>query len=34
GLLKNETTAKVGIKNRRRRAGWNEGYLEKVLFGQ
>jgi predicted transposase YbfD/YdcC len=34
GLLKNETTSKVGIKNRRLKAGWDEGYLEKVLFGQ
>jgi predicted transposase YbfD/YdcC len=34
GLLKNETTAKVGIKNRRLRAGWDQSYLEKVLFGQ
>jgi hypothetical protein len=33
-LLKNETTAKVGMKNRRLRAGWDETYLEKVLFGQ
>lgn len=32
-LLKNETTAKVGVKNKRLMAGWDEGYLEKVLFG-
>lgn len=32
-LLKNKTTAKLGVKNKRLRAGWNETYLEKVLFG-
>lgn len=33
-LLKNERTAKVGVKNKRLIAGWNEAYMEKVVFGQ
>ena len=32
-LLKNEPTLKVGIKNKRLTAGWDDSYLEKVLFG-
>jgi predicted transposase YbfD/YdcC len=32
-LLKNEKTAKVGMKNKRLTAAWNDQYLEKVLFG-
>ena len=32
-LLKNETSAKVGVKNKRLTAGWSTEYLRKVLFG-
>ena len=31
-LLKNEPTAKVGVKNKRLKAAWSENYLTKVLF--
>ena len=34
GLLKNECTLKVGIKNKRLTAGWDDTYLEKVLLKQ
>ena len=33
-MLTNESTAKVGIKNKRLTAGWDESYLEKVLFAK
>jgi predicted transposase YbfD/YdcC len=32
-LLKNNHTQKVGVKNKRLIAGWNEDYLQEVLFG-
>ena len=32
-LLKNEKTHRVGIKNKRLIAAWNEDYLRQVLFG-
>ncbi len=32
-LLKNEKSQKVGVMTKRLTAGWNDGYLEQVLFG-
>ena len=32
-LLKQEKTAKCGVKTRRKKAGWDEKYLPKVLLG-
>ena len=32
-MLKNEPTAKVGIKNKRLIAGWDDRYLMQVLLG-
>jgi predicted transposase YbfD/YdcC len=32
-LLKNEKSQKVGVKTKRLSAGWNDDYLEQVLFG-
>jgi hypothetical protein len=32
GLLKNDTTTKLGINNKRLTAGWDEKYLNKLLF--
>jgi predicted transposase YbfD/YdcC len=33
-LLKNNHTLKVGVKNKRLAAGWDDSYLEQVLFGE
>jgi predicted transposase YbfD/YdcC/predicted DNA-binding protein (UPF0251 family) len=33
-LLKNNHTLKVGVKNKRLAAGWDDSYLEQILFGQ
>jgi len=33
GLLKNDVSKKVGIKNKRLVAAWNIDYLQQVLFG-
>ena len=33
-MLKNESTLKVGVKNKRLTAGWDENYLAKVLLGE
>jgi hypothetical protein len=32
--LKNNHTSKVGIKNQRLSAGWDDDYLIQVLFGE
>ncbi|MCG3469210.1 ISAs1 family transposase [Xenorhabdus bovienii] len=32
-LLKNEKTVKVGVKTKRQKAGWDNGYMLKVLTG-
>jgi predicted transposase YbfD/YdcC len=32
-LLKNEKTAKIGVKNKRLKAGWDNSYLAKLLIG-
>ncbi len=33
-MLKNETSANVGVKNKCLVAAWDETYMLKVLFGQ
>jgi predicted transposase YbfD/YdcC len=32
-MLKNESTHKIGVKNKRLAAGWDDAYLEQVLVG-
>jgi len=34
GLLKNDTRTKLGIKNKRLKAGWDDRYLGNLLFSQ
>jgi len=33
-LIKADTSSKIGIKNRRLKAGWDNNYLEKMLIGR
>jgi len=33
-LIKADTSSKIGIKNRRLKAGWDNDYLEKLLMGR
>lgn len=33
-LVGQEMTAKVGVKNKRLKAGWDNNYLAKLLFGE
>jgi len=33
-LIREEKTAKIGVKNKRLKAGWDNRYLAKLLFGQ
>ncbi|MDQ6997713.1 MAG: hypothetical protein Q9M17_03265 [Mariprofundus sp.] len=33
-LIKADTSSKIGIKNRRLKAGWDNDYLEKLLMGK
>ena len=33
-LIRQEKTAKLGVKNKRLKAGWDDNYLARVVFGQ
>jgi hypothetical protein len=33
-LLRQDTTSKMGMQNKRLKAGWDETYLAKLVFGE
>jgi hypothetical protein len=33
GMVENEKTAKIGVRNKRLKAGWDNSYLARLLIG-